>query len=767
MPLFGRTTELALAHKLLQQGERLLTFRGSPGIGKSTTANALRLRLPPNRSKKVISFGDASDRVEFLLTLARGVGLETRSGNPHVLLDRIVEHLDLSTHPLFWDDVDHALELARDVVSDLLDAVPGLTLVLAARSRLGLSAEHVITLAPLSPVDAALLFRDRMTRGGTYASASGEEISLLCARAGHLPLAIEILAARVATLGPGAVLQALEGGDLQLDALDRSLDGSWSLLSSEEQRAFALLSVFPSHFSVEAGRSVIGPRGLPILDTLISSSLLVHTVHGARAQTLMLEGVRQYARRRAEELGLKETAHELHCTYYTSIIAPPSDHLTGWTRLDEERENLFSAWAWAIQEDPVSARLLAVAIGLLLLTHGPAIPHRHMLVETLATYERGDPDVALNREAMATKVEILLALGRIDAQTGKNGLATSSFQEARRLAEEISDPSRASTAAALLAFCLRPLGRYDEARAMGQLAFDFATQPGRERLLGATEQSLGMIALATDRPQDAVEHFRRGLALGRAAEAPRLEGIALANLALAYQAIHQWEEARALLHQATARFAEVHDHFHLARVRAHEGVLLAEQGRFDEANVVLEDGYKAVLDQGDLEGELEVLAGRVLVAIGRGEKLLAERRLDDLALASRRTDEVSWESRIAKLRAAIARSGQVEGLCVRLSRDGRKLHMGLEEVDLRRRGPLRLLLLALVEARVSSPGTLLTVDALREAGWPNEKMRADSGTARVYMAIRRLRSLGFESLLRTFDEGYALEAAADIDWSDD
>ena len=53
-----------------------------------------------------------------------------------------------------------------------------------------------------------------------------------------------------------------------------------------------------------------------------------------------------------------------------------------------------------------------------------------------------------------------------------------------------------------------------------------------------------------------------------------------------------------------------------------------------------------------------------------------------------------------------------------------------------------------------------------EAGWPGERMRPESGAARVYMAVRRLREVGLEAILRTDEHGYSLDRDIDVSWRD-
>lgn len=75
-------------------------------------------------------------------------------------------------------------------------------------------------------------------------------------------------------------------------------------------------------------------------------------------------------------------------------------------------------------------------------------------------------------------------------------------------------------------------------------------------------------------------------------------------------------------------------------------------------------------------------------------------------------------------------------------------------LDFSRRGPLRLLLLALCHAKQRSEN--LGVSDLLEAAWPDEVITYDAARMRVYTSIKRLRRLGLEEWIETVDEGYRL-----------
>jgi hypothetical protein len=129
-----------------------------------------------------------------------------------------------------------------------------------------------------------------------------------------------------------------------------------------------------------------------------------------------------------------------------------------------------------------------------------------------------------------------------------------------------------------------------------------------------------------------------------------------------------------------------------------------------------------------------------------------------------RVEDVAWREKLAALDDPGASSGEPSRIVLALSRDGRAFEIGGRVVEFGRRGPLRRLLVALAEQRDSAPGRALTVAELREAGWPGEKMRPESGASRVYMTIKRLRALGLEAALQTSDKGYSLDLRVEVRW---
>jgi predicted ATPase len=176
---------------------------------------------------------------------------------------------------------------------------------------------------------------------------------------------------------------------------------------------------------------------------------------------------------------------------------------------------------------------------------------------------------------------------------------------------------------------------------------------------------------------------------------------------------------------------------------AHLALLDASLDRAGDARTALARARAALAAVEDGEAQAVVAAvERVLSAPGGAD-----------ASAAR------WASvrRIERLAPRRAPAG------VTVEPDGRAFTIASRRVDLTRRGALRRILAALAEARLARPGTGLPVREIVRLGWPGEKMSPESATARVYMAVRTLRSLGLEGVLLTRDDGYLLDPAARVE----
>jgi predicted ATPase len=262
---------------------------------------------------------------------------------------------------LMLDNFEHLLA-AAPVVSELLTGCPGLTVLVTSRAALHLSAEHEYAVRPLSlpdlrklpelgalsQYDAVALFIQRALAVKSDFQVSNQNapaVAEICSRLDGLPLAIELAAARLKLFPPQVLLSRLQrrlplltGGSSDLPArhqtLRATIDWSYSLLSEEEQRLFARLSVFAGGCTIEAAEAVCNSeedRGLDVLEgiaSLVDKSLL----RGAEEEEprfSMLETIREYAAERLSESGEEAEIFAAHARYYLALAEEAESELLG------------------------------------------------------------------------------------------------------------------------------------------------------------------------------------------------------------------------------------------------------------------------------------------------------------------------------------------------------------------------------------------------------------------------------------------------------
>ncbi len=785
--LYGRKAELAAVRETFARGERLVTLRGSPGVGKTTLARAIGDEVARDTRVHFLSLASASPtrtsrtgpRGFVLSAIARALGLSPRTLDESVVFERIVHELDHGATLLVLDGGDGLRSELRSVVEDLLAEAAGLSVLLCARTALGSPLETVMPLAPLPAGVATELLVDRAHQAAPLRMIDDSLASELAARAGGLPLALEIVAGWVAALGARETLSALRHGELTLDALDQALDASWTLLGPEERRTFATLGVFRKTFDLAAARAVAqSPEVALHLVTLVAASLVeAHDTEGG-ARYELLDGVRAYARKRAQLEGLEASSRDRLAKHLAESARPRADLRASWQRLAEERDDLLASWDHAIAHDPRLALRLAVVIEPALAAQGPLALHRPLLERTLAASpvrvtiadEPALPGVPPAGAETAATIDLLYALGRMESLRGYHAASQGPLRRGIELSERSADTVRAAWLTAHSSTALCALGRLDEARELVARARELAARhPNDARLLASIERAQGGLHHAEGKLDAAGEAYRRATVAAQSARALRLEGIALIGLGRLLSERGDLEGATSTFQEAKARFETVRDTLHLARVTTHEGLVALARGDLALAEGLLVTGLDQAVLQDDVEGELEARVALVRAATARGDERLRERRLDELDLTIRRTDAPAWP----KLRAELARAPRAETratatapVVLRLARDGRTFELMDREVDFARRGPLRRILVALAEVRCASPGRAMSVAEMRAAGWPDEKMLHESATARVYMAVRRLRTLGLDAILRTSEEGYALDESVKVIWEE-
>lgn len=265
-PLIGREDDLSGVEALLD-GHPVVTITGPGGVGKTRLALEVLDRADAEPAA-VADLSATTDTDELMVALAGA--LDAAPGPGEDLSQAVIERLGAADGLVLLDcaDLVHAA-LARLLAT--VDLSPKTRLLVTSRRRLGIPEEALWRLAPLATaVDAAgpstayLLLRDladrvqadRVRAAGVQPDAEDEVLQAIARQLDGLPLALELAAARLATVPARTVLDELDDRLALADpshsrparhrTLGAALDWTYDRLEDTERRALGMLSLLPA-----------------------------------------------------------------------------------------------------------------------------------------------------------------------------------------------------------------------------------------------------------------------------------------------------------------------------------------------------------------------------------------------------------------------------------------------------------------------------------------------------------------------------------------
>jgi predicted ATPase len=585
-PLIGREAELHLALRLLGEDHvRLLTVTGQGGVGKTRFAVEAATRIAQAGGTVVVwvPLAAVTGAASVPGAVARAVGVTAGStGMIDELADALQEQI------LLLDNAEH-VAACGSFLADLALRCPSLTVIVTSRVPLGIHLEQRFPLQPLPipdpsrtpdlhalAVNAAvdLFLRRLQAVNPQYAltAANAPAVMTVVTRLDGLPLALELAAARSATLPPEVMATRLDHGldVLRSDARDlpdrqRTMRATiaWShdLLPSHSQVLFRRLAVFEDGAALEsidalptAARlrrsphdptpstastpveTAAQPDSSPPLDALVSSSLLSLDPSRPEAPRYrMHELVRAYGHEQLTLTGEDTWVKSWHAEHFLGLAEEAQQHFfasdaTAWLdRLEAEHANLRTALGWFHAHDSGEKGLrLAGALSWFWYVRGHAVEGRAHLDTLLAT----DPAPTAPGPTTAVRVAALQGAGHLAQTQGDYRSARTYLDQAIALTRATHD--QPGLAAALLAggFVARVDEDYPTALRMLHEAAALATATGSDFLLAATHHHLGMIAADACRdPTTARRHLHHSLSIYRRLHLARFEALVLLSLA--------------------------------------------------------------------------------------------------------------------------------------------------------------------------------------------------------------------------------------------
>ena len=288
-----------------------------------------------------IPLDPVQDARQLPLAVARALPLGEQSSRDPI--EFILDVLGDGPALLVLDNCEHLIDAAAALVNDLLDAMPQLIIVATSRRRLELDGEQTFAVPPLSidgpagePPEAVALLIARARAADASFALDPDDIAAavdLCRALDGLPLAIELAASRLRTLGVADLsgrlssrFTLLRGPSRSAVARQRTLravvDWSHELCTPAQRTLWAALSIFSGPFDLAAAVAVAGTDEVVVvdaLDELVSQSVVEADRDTGRFH--MLETIREYGRERAEEAGLWPLLLRRHLDHYQRLAA--------------------------------------------------------------------------------------------------------------------------------------------------------------------------------------------------------------------------------------------------------------------------------------------------------------------------------------------------------------------------------------------------------------------------------------------------------------
>jgi predicted ATPase/DNA-binding SARP family transcriptional activator len=384
----GRDWEAAEVVDLVDD-HRLVTLIGVGGVGKTRLAREVG-------SQVLGCFPDGVWWVDLAVpapgtdVVGRTVEVFGLAGQPGVEAETLlVRYLAHRSALLVFDNCERMTDDVANLATVLLEGAPHLKILTTSRLALNAPGEKRYPVYPLGlpssgePLglsDAELLFTERSRQVDERFvpnPVEAAEIASICRTLEGLPLAIELAAGRIGVLSPAQIADHLDDrfrflvaagpAASRQQSLAATIDWSYELLTTQQQKLFDRLSIFLGPFDLAAAEAVAGPDH-DIVDgitALVDASMIERQRSDGTIRYRLLDTLRDYGRTRIADHGDLDTTAQRHSRHFIEMARHAADlwftpdHPAVMRELGIANADLQAALDWSLEHDPRSVTLTA------------------------------------------------------------------------------------------------------------------------------------------------------------------------------------------------------------------------------------------------------------------------------------------------------------------------------------------------------------------------------------------------------------------------
>jgi predicted ATPase/DNA-binding CsgD family transcriptional regulator len=454
-------------------GARMVTLVGPGGVGKTRLALRSATDLGRGIADGVWLVELAGLQDPELVTKAVMTSLGLRDESSRWPVSRLIEYVAPRRLLLVLDNCEHLLDASAVLADAVLREAPLLRILATSRQALGVPGETVVQVGPLSVPDAdgrltperlrqseaAALLVERAREAGAAFDVTPDNLVAvveLARRLDGIPLAIELAAVRLRTLGLDQLVERLNDrfgllvggartGPLRHQTLEATIAWSHDLLGPDERAVLRRLAVFAGSFSLEAAERVgqagaATPTGvMDVLASLVERSFVVREGTSGTARYRLHETMREFALLRLREADEEAAAREAHLSFYSGLCrstefdteeADPVSQLASLDSLEVEADNVRVALRHCLADPDAVDVGLTMAAGLGQYWRYRAVTEGAYWIDALLDRRGGDD--AIRSRALFVKVSLAVVQG--DHGTGLEAAA-----EAAAIARRLRD----------------------------------------------------------------------------------------------------------------------------------------------------------------------------------------------------------------------------------------------------------------------------------------------------------------------------------------